>query len=106
MHDKEPNLAWQGTEHCTLRNRTLHVGTGVDMTRNRTLHGKERNLACCGADRDMLEPMRTYQRTVDACKGTDHFLLLLLLTCRGVEKYMERLIPMAAGESESVMMYL
>ena len=39
MHDKEPNHARQGTEPC--------------MTRNRTLHDKERIMTCQGVGSEM-----------------------------------------------------
>ena len=51
LHGMEQNVTCegtdqdlQGTEPCTLRNRTLHVGTGTDKTRNRTLHVRNGNL--------------------------------------------------------------
>ena len=38
------DLAWSGTEHCMVRNITLHVGSDDDMSSNGTLHARNSTL--------------------------------------------------------------
>ena len=56
-----------------LRNRTLHVGTDDDMSRNGTLHAKEQNVTSEETDHDVqgTEPCKLKNRTLHVGTGTD-----------------------------------